>query len=94
MELLTENCSPYCDTETPDCTMRVFVEDVDEGLLSWHKDMRSINFKVIGGRDWKLLIENDEIMYLEIGKHYYVPKGTYHKMVKGKNNLILEIHNK
>ncbi len=87
-----EHCKPYCDFESTECTMRVYVEDVEEDKLIWHKDPKHVYFKVIGGRDWKIMLENFPPMELEIGKSYYIPRENMHKMVKGKNNLILELH--
>jgi quercetin dioxygenase-like cupin family protein len=89
-----EHCKPYCDFESSEYTLRVYVEDVEEEKLVWHKDPRNEYFKVIGGRDWKLLIENNLPMNLEIGKFYYIPREVAHKMIKGKNNLILELQEK
>lgn len=92
MELLNEIVqSPYCEMDMGSCKMRVFVEDVEEDLLRWHKDRSNANFKVVGGKDWYLQMEHDKPILLEIGKSYYIPKDTMHRILKGKYNLILEV---
>lgn len=92
MELLTEDCSAFCEVDTGDLTMRAFVEDVCEEELKWIRDrLHSIHLKVVGGRDWKLQLEHDSPMTLEIGKEYFIPRDMFYRIIKGKNNLILEM---
>lgn len=92
MELLSESCAPYSDLETPECTLRVFVEDVEEKKLVWHRDRKDITFKVIGGKDWKLQFDRQPTIDLELNQTYFIPREMMHRMIKGKNNLILEVH--
>lgn len=92
MELLNEVChSPYCEMDMGYCKMRVFVEDVEEDLLKWHKDRVNAHFKVVGGKDWHLQMEHEKPILLEIGKTYHIPKDIMHRIIKGKYNLILEV---
>lgn len=71
--------------------MRVFVEDVEEGLLKWHKDRFDTKFQVVGGKDWMLQLDQEKPVLLEIGKTYHIPKEMMHRIIKGKYNLILEV---
>ncbi len=92
MELLNEILeSPYCEMDLGCHKMRVFVEDVNEELLRWHKDRIDAHFQVVGGRDWYLQLEHEKPILLEIGKSYFIPKETMHRIIKGKFNLILEV---
>jgi hypothetical protein len=47
--------------------------------------------KVIEGKSWKLQIDNTLPVELEVGKEYYIPKMTFHRIIKGDSDLILEI---
>ena len=92
MELLIENPHlPYCEMDVGCCKMRVYVEDVEEETLRWHKDRVNAHFKVVGGKDWMLQLEHEKPVVLEIGKSYYIPKEVMHRIIKGKYNLIIEV---
>jgi hypothetical protein len=82
---------PYCEVKQSKCTLRWFVEDVGEEELIWHKDRKDRVVKVIGGKNWKLQFDNQLPVNLEKNKEYFVPKETYHRIIKGEYNLILEI---
>ncbi len=71
--------------------LRKFDKDIDENELIWHRDKRSRVITVMSGEDWKLQFDDLLPVALEKNKQYKIPKETYHRILKGKGNLILEI---
>lgn len=83
--------NPYCEVKQSNCVLRWFAEDVEEEELIWHKDRKDRVVKVIGGKNWKIQFDNELPINLERNKEYFVPKETYHRIIKGEYNLVLEI---
>jgi hypothetical protein len=43
----------------------------------------------LSGSEWKIQLEDNLPLDLEIGKEYFIPKETYHRVIKGKGDLIV-----
>ena len=50
--------------------------------------------KIIKSDNWKIQMENSVPVKLEEGKVYFIPKDTFHRVIKGNSSLILEIEEK
>jgi hypothetical protein len=70
---------------------RRFLKTVNKSELVWHMDREDRLVKVIEGKSWKLQIDNTLPVELEVGKEYYIPRMTFHRIIKGDSDLILEI---
>lgn len=71
--------------------LRKFDKDIDDNELIWHRDKRSRVITVMSGEDWKLQFDDLLPVTLKKNKEYKIPKETYHRILKGRGNLILEI---
>ena len=71
--------------------LREFKEEVDSGELKWHMDKEDRQVKVIKSNGWKLQLDNQLPIYLEEGKTYFIEKYSFHRVLKGSGNLIVEI---
>jgi len=71
--------------------LREFKEEVDSGELKWHMDKEDRQVKVIKSNGWKLQLDNQLPIYLEEGKTYFIEKYSFHRVIKGSGNLIVEI---
>ena len=71
--------------------IRTFSEDVEASELIWHMDREDRVIKVLESRSWYLQMDNSLPVLLEQGKMYQIPKMTYHRVIKGDNDLIIEI---
>jgi len=71
--------------------LREFKEEVDSGELKWHMDKEDRQVKVIKSNGWKLQLDNKLPIYLEEGKTYFIEKYSFHRVIKGSGNLIVEI---
>jgi hypothetical protein len=69
--------------------VRTFSDDVNEEELIWHKDRQNRTIHILSGSEWKIQLEDNLPLDLEIGKEYYIPKETYHRVIKGKGDLIV-----
>jgi hypothetical protein len=82
---------PYTEVLEKDSIIREFSGDVNESELIWHRDKQTREVKVLQGDGWKIQMDNRLPEELEKGNNYYIPKMEYHRLIKGKGNLLLQI---
>jgi hypothetical protein len=82
---------PYSQIEEYDYIIREFSGDVNESELVWHRDKQSRKVTVIQGEGWKIQMDNSLPQELEKGNSYYIPQMEYHRLIKGKGNLLIQI---
>lgn len=71
--------------------IRMFPETVWEEDLVWHRDAEDRTIKVISSNGWKLQMDDQLPKELVMGEIHYIPKNTYHRIIKGIGELIVEI---
>jgi hypothetical protein len=79
---------PYIDTRSEDFIIRKFSQEIDPIELMWHRDLKNRSVRTVEGNDWKIQIEN------ELPKSFdsvIIPKLTWHRVIKGSGDLVLEI---
>ena len=69
----------------------MFPETVWEDDLVWHRDAENRTVKVLSSNGWKLQMDDQLPKELVIGETHYIPKNTYHRIIKGIGELIVEI---
>jgi hypothetical protein len=77
--------NPYADHGN----VRTF--DVKSNGYVWHKDREDRTIKVLDSEGWQLQIENCLPFLLVNDLIIDIPNGTYHRLIKGLNDLKLEI---
>lgn len=82
---------PYSEVLEDDYIIREFSSDVNESELVWHRDKQSRKVTVIQGEGWKIQMDNSLPQELEKGNSYYIPMMEYHRLIKGKGNLLIQI---
>lgn len=87
----TSTGKPYKQIHLKEYILREFDESVDESELIWHRDKKDRTIRVKGGQGWQLQLDNELPKDLVIGEQYTIPKEEYHRVIKGEDNLILEI---
>jgi hypothetical protein len=70
---------------------RVFTENVETDELIWHRDREDRKVYVESGNDWMLQIDNELPQVLQEGQTYFIPKMTYHRVIKGTGDLKIVI---
>ena len=78
---------PFKQTLKGDILIREFSKDVKSDELSWHRDREDREVYVKSGKGWQLQIENKVPFALCEGETYYIPKNTYHRIIKGATRL-------
>ena len=71
--------------------LREFKRDVVSDELIWHMDREDRYVKVVSGKGWELQLDNKLPEIMKEGKVYFIPSYTYHRVIKGDTNLIVEI---
>lgn len=86
------NGYPFRQTASEDGTLlREFSQDVDTSELVWHRDRHDRLVTVVESAGWKLQMDGRLPEVLEAGTSYYIPKETYHRVIKGRGRLVVEI---
>ena len=82
---------PYSEEHCGSIIVRYFSATVPVGDLIWHKDEHNRKVKIISGKGWQFQFD-DQLPYdLYEGEIILIPKETYHRLLRGYTDLILEI---
>ena len=82
---------PYTEVLEDDYIIREFSGEVDESELIWHRDKKTRRVTVLQSEGWKIQMDNNLPEELRKGNNYYIPKMEYHRLIKGKGNLLIQI---
>ena len=69
--------------------LRTFQESVECGDLTWHRDREDRYVEAIHDNNWSLQLDNQ--LPQNLNKKIFIPKGVYHRLIKGKGDLTLKI---
>lgn len=67
---------------TQNSQLRTFRHDVDDEELKWHRDFEDRSFIKISGAGWLLQMEDQLPLKIEADTTYFVPRGTWHRVIK------------
>ena len=70
---------------------RVFTPDVDSDELKWHQDLKDRKVTILEDGGWSFQTENNLPEKLTVAKEIFIPKLLWHRVIKGKTNLVVEI---
>ena len=71
--------------------IREFSKDTSTRELVWHRDRQDREVTVLEGTGWQIQMDNKLPEKMLEGKTYYIPKNTYHRVMRGESNLVLQI---
>lgn len=80
---------PYQEVRAFDYIYRKFTHDVDDSELVWHRDRNDREVKVLESTDWEFQLEDSIPQQLK--DTIFIPKETYHRLIKGTGNLNVRI---
>lgn len=81
---------PYDEEHlSPGIYRRKFAEDVNESELVWHRDKEDRIVRVIGETNWKIQMDNE--LPSDLKDKVFIPKETYHRIIKGDGELSIEV---
>ena len=83
----TSSGNPYIE----DGEQRIFsVEHAKEEFV-WHRDREKRRVTVLEGEGWQFQFEMKLPMLLREEQIFEIPKMMYHRLIKGKTDLVLRI---
>ena len=81
---------PFQELKITDKTyIRTFYENVDSVDLHWHRDYEDRIIESTHETDWTFQIDNE--LPQKLNKEIFIPKGVYHRLIKGSGDLILKV---
>lgn len=84
----------YLEEKKEDLLYRTFNENIKSHDLKWHCDKYDRIFKVLHETNWKFQYDNKLPINLIVSKEYFIPKKTFHRLIKGTGDLKIEIKEK
>jgi hypothetical protein len=82
---------PFKQFEENDKLIRVFEENIDASELIWHQDREDRTIKVIEANGWGYQLDNQLPLPLKKGQELFIPRMTYHRVIKGTGLLVVEV---
>ena len=83
---------PFSQEQIDDSTfIREFSQDVDSEELIWHMDRKDRTVTILESSGWEFQMDNELPKILKEGDVLFIPKYTYHRVIKGNGKLIVEI---
>jgi len=80
---------PYSENKKNNKTIRVFNESVNSDELVWHRDKKDRLVEVIESKGWMFQLDDEYPVELKCGDTFFIPMNIYHRVIKGKGNLII-----
>lgn len=80
---------PYKDVLIEDALIREFDENIDPIELMWHRDQQDRLIEAVEDTDWKFQLENQ--LPTEIRGEIFIPKGVWHRIIKGARSVKIKI---
>ena len=82
---------PFSQTEHGNTKIRIFDSNIDEHELMWHRDPEDREVTILESKGWKFQMDNSLPIELFEGRKIFIPKDTFHRVIKGEGNLKLKI---
>jgi len=90
-EFMIDLNKPYNEEKDGNIIRRTFSEDVSNGELTWHRDREDRIVLPLSENNWMLQFDNELPIRLNVGEEYFIPKNTFHRVIKGSGDLMVEI---
>lgn len=81
--------NPYQENIKGNISERVFSSSVDKSELVWHRDKEDRIVEVIGNTDW--LFQMDNQLPIRLEGEIFIPKNTFHRIIKGTGDLKVKV---
>jgi len=82
---------PYKDLEITDqYIIREFNENIDPIELLWHRDDEDRTIEILEGINWMVQLDNQ--LPILLNSHIFIPRGMWHRTIKGEGPLKIKIY--
>ena len=82
---------PYKESVTEDHVIREFSANTSTFEFVWHRDKEDRIVQAMHDTDWKFQLDNEVPQVLSENK-LFIPKETYHRLIKGNGDLKVKIY--
>ncbi len=82
---------PYSETKENGYIIREFSSSTSSFEFVWHRDKEDRIVEALHDTDWKFQLDNEPPKILSKNK-LFIPKETYHRLIKGTGNLKVKIY--
>ncbi len=82
---------PFIQEKFESYWIRVFSKDVETEELKWHFDNENRKVTILESDGWQFQMDNELPVDLKPGDITYIPKGVYHRIKRGNNDLKIKI---
>ena len=82
---------PYQQVTQDNTKIRKFTLEVDSEELVWHRDEKDRYVTILEGKDWEFQLDNELPLELKKGDRIFIPTQTYHRIIKGTTDLVIQI---
>jgi len=82
---------PYTEFTLQDYVIREFSSNTTAFEFVWHRDKEDRIVQAMHNTDWKFQLDNKTPKVLSENK-LFIPKETYHRLIKGTGNLKVKIY--
>lgn len=86
---MTEQTNPYSERRKHNLIVRTFSQNIDEEELVWHRDKQDRQVTILEETDWQFQFDNELPQVLK--NTIFIPKNTYHRLIKGTGELNVHI---
>ena len=69
--------------------LRTFIQDIDSGEYVWHRDREDRIVESLSQTNWMIQIDNE--LPKKITGQIFIPKGIYHRLIKGSGDLEIKL---
>ena len=89
---IEESNHPFSEYHISDnIWIRRFCADTSSDELVWHKDHEDRLIRVLYGTGWSIQLEDNLPIILSESEWFYIPKMEWHRVIKGKTDLIIQL---
>jgi quercetin dioxygenase-like cupin family protein len=82
---------PYKEVLNNNSRTREFKVNTPNKELVWHRDEKDRYVTILEGEGWQFQLDNELPLELQKKDVIFIPKQTYHRVLKGKTNLVIKI---
>ena len=84
---------PYLEEKKDGYIIREFSQDTPSFEFVWHRDKEDRIVQAVHDTDWQFQLDNEFPIRLTKDK-LFIPKETYHRVIKGTGDLVVKIWQK
>lgn len=82
---------PFIENKKEDFYIRTFSSTIQSNELKWHFDEEDRIVLCENDTDWMFQADNQLPYTIIKNIPIFIPKGQYHRVIKGKNDLIIKV---